>query len=311
MDELDGMTSAEATNDTIDTNTTEDMSSAENEMIDCIEEEEEEASNYDDYDDEDEEYDSDTWEAFRQKRTRKSYTVEEKLAIVSFAERSSNRAAGRKFELAEKNIRQWRKMKPTLLQMPRRATRRYTNQQSTSSGYLAIRQNAINDQRQYPQQVPTVCHQETQTDLERKTRRSYTVQEKLKVIEYAEQTSNRAAARLYNVDEKNIRDWRRIRPVLAEMPKESRSLRFGAQPHWPQLEEELTKFVLDNHANVNITVAVIRLKAKQLAEDVFNIPNFKATTSWAYRFLKRHNLPTTNMLLRTQAILPPVDSLLQ
>ncbi|CAG8465715.1 24355_t:CDS:1, partial [Gigaspora rosea] len=45
-------------------------------------------------------------------------------------------------------------------------------------------------------------------DLERKNR-SYTIAFKLETIKYAEDTSNRAAAKFYNVDRKRVQEWRK------------------------------------------------------------------------------------------------------
>lgn len=47
-----------------------------------------------------------------------SWTAEEKLKMVDFAEKFGNRAAGRRFNVGEGNIRNWRKQESELMAMP-------------------------------------------------------------------------------------------------------------------------------------------------------------------------------------------------
>lgn len=51
----------------------------------------------------------------------------------------------------------------------------------------------------------------------KKARKSYTVQQKLGMIEYAEQNSNREAARKFNLNESTIRCFRRQKEMLERM----------------------------------------------------------------------------------------------
>ena len=50
-------------------------------------------------------------------------------------------------------------------------------------------------------------------------RASYTAAFKLKVIETAEKCGNRAAGCEYSVNEKLVRDWRKKKPELEELPR--------------------------------------------------------------------------------------------
>ncbi|OOZ66168.1 hypothetical protein BOW47_12420, partial [Solemya velum gill symbiont] len=60
------------------------------------------------------------------KRKRSSYDAAFKLKAVEFAEENGNRAAGRKFDISEKLVRDWRKQKEELLEMPKtKRARRY------------------------------------------------------------------------------------------------------------------------------------------------------------------------------------------
>ena len=59
----------------------------------------------------------------------------------------------------------------------------------------------------------------------KRKRSSYTAQFKLKVISYAEETSNRAAAYKFSVSEKLVSDWRKAKASLEEEPKEKKARR--------------------------------------------------------------------------------------
>ena len=50
---------------------------------------------------------------------RQSYTTAEKLKVIQFAEQHGNCSAQREFDIAESNIRLWRRSKENLEKMPR------------------------------------------------------------------------------------------------------------------------------------------------------------------------------------------------
>lgn len=52
---------------------------------------------------------------------RSSYTVSFKLKAFDYAEKNSNQAAGREYEVNEKLVRDWRKRKDTLMKLPKTA----------------------------------------------------------------------------------------------------------------------------------------------------------------------------------------------
>ena len=53
----------------------------------------------------------------------------------------------------------------------------------------------------------------------RRKRSCYDAACKLKVVEFAEKYGNRAAEREYTISEKLVRDWRKAKESLLEMPK--------------------------------------------------------------------------------------------
>ena len=58
-------------------------------------------------------------------------------------------------------------------------------------------------------------------------KRSYDAAFKLKVIEFAEQNTNRGAGRKYGVDEKRVREWRKQKDQLANLNSKKRRLDGG------------------------------------------------------------------------------------
>lgn len=81
-----------------------------------------------------------------------------------------------------------------------------------------------------------------------KTRTSYTVAFKLKVIEHAMESNNCVAARGFGVNEKLVRDWPKLADKLQEQPRSKRALRF--QPaSFAEMEKDLNDWVLECRQN--------------------------------------------------------------
>ena len=71
---------------------------------------------------------------------------------------------------------------------------------------------------------------------------------KLKVVEFAKKTNNCAAAREFTISEKLVRDWRKAEVELRKMPK-TKCARRGGKAHRPELEDEVTDWVMENRQN--------------------------------------------------------------
>lgn len=56
-------------------------------------------------------------------------------------------------------------------------------------------------------------------------RQSYTVSDKLRIIQFAEQDGNRAAKREFGVSESNVRLWRKSKENLEKIPRLKRANR--------------------------------------------------------------------------------------
>ena len=122
-----------------------------------------------------------------------------------------------------------------------------------------------------------------------KTRQSYSVEKKLKIVEFAETNGNRAAGREFSFDESMVRKWRKMKNVLNKMNKEKRSLRRGLT-HWPELETELKEWVLQERAKERrVSTIDVKVKALKIAEER-HISDFKGTNKWCNKFMKRCDL---------------------
>lgn len=118
---------------------------------------------------------------------------------------------------------------------------------------------------------------------------SYTAEEKLKLIRYAEERGNRATGRMFNVCESNIRLWRKQKAYLLRQPLNKRADR-GNQARWPDLENELKSWMINTlKEKKKLTATDIRSQAIIMARNK-NIKDFTGSPSWFQRFAKRHRL---------------------
>ncbi|GFW08102.1 pogo transposable element with KRAB [Trichonephila clavipes] len=123
----------------------------------------------------------------------------------------------------------------------------------------------------------------------KRKRVSYTADFKLSTVEKANEVGNREAARLFNVDESNIRLWRRNKTNFENCDRRQTADRRG-KPHWPELEEEINNWILKERDDGKAVSTVnIRMKARVIAREM-NIVNFSGGPTWCYRFMKRSNL---------------------
>ncbi|KAJ1086507.1 hypothetical protein NDU88_004529 [Pleurodeles waltl] len=122
-------------------------------------------------------------------------------------------------------------------------------------------------------------------------RKKYEASFKLKVVNFAMEHNNCAAARQYGVTEKMVRDWKANEKALRSMPRGKCALRRGT-PHWPELEKHVADMVNEHRqSGYIVTRNQIRLFALQWAKSNPDHSNrFKATVSWCTRFFERHNL---------------------
>ena len=131
------------------------------------------------------------------------------------------------------------------------------------------------------------------TKLTTVKRQSYTVSDKLRIIQFAEQHGNRAAEREFGVSESNVRLWRKSKENLEKMPRLKRANR-GKKAAWPELEVDLLAWITEKRNNgLAILSSIVLLKALELAKnEKYGIPegHFKAGNHWCQRFMKRNGL---------------------
>lgn len=135
---------------------------------------------------------------------------------------------------------------------------------------------------------------QTSNDRVVMNRKSYTVEEKLKIISYAEEHNNRVTAREFNINESSVRCFRRQKEMLLKMNPQKKTNR-KAFPHWPKLEEELKEFVI-NHPIKHGTKAKLK-EIKQEAIEIaakHGIEGFNGSNSYIFKFMTRHQLPSAS-----------------
>lgn len=122
-------------------------------------------------------------------------------------------------------------------------------------------------------------------------RAKYTANFKLKVVAFAIENNNCAAARRFDVSEKLVRDWKKNKSTIENMPKKKCALR-GKPCQWPDLENVVKEWVFENRqSGYIVTKNSIRLFAHNWGKkNQKNSENFKATNSWCTRFMKRNEL---------------------
>ncbi|KAL7988948.1 hypothetical protein Chor_007867 [Crotalus horridus] len=140
-------------------------------------------------------------------------------------------------------------------------------------------------------------------------RKKYEASFKLKVVNFAMEHNNCAAARQYGVTEKMVRDWKANEKALKSMPRGKCALRRGTS-HWPELEKHVADMVNEHRQNgYVVTRNKIRLFALQWAKSNPDHSNrFKATVSWCTRFLGRHNMVLRQKTKIAQKLPADLDS---
>ena len=125
------------------------------------------------------------------------------------------------------------------------------------------------------------------TDNPTLKKRSFDAAFKLRVLEYAEKSSNREAGRKYKVDEKCVRYWKQQKNDLACIPTKKRIPGGGRKAKLPDMEEQLATWITDQRAhNLRVTRSGIQQKALQLD---LGEEEFTASRGWLEKFFRRYN----------------------
>ena len=120
-------------------------------------------------------------------------------------------------------------------------------------------------------------------------RRSFTAEYKLKVIRFAEEHSVREAVNQFGIEKQRIYSWNSLKQELSQISKKTRS-RNKRTAKWPELEEELLQFVLNQRQKgYQLSGVDLRTKGRQIAE-TRGIQDFAGTPHWCHSFMRRNGL---------------------
>ena len=98
-------------------------------------------------------------------------------------------------------------------------------------------------------------------------KRSHDAAFKLKVIEFAEQNTNRGAARRYGIDEKRVREWKKQKGQLGSLNSKKRRLDGGGRKAaLPDMEELVTWIESLRAQNLHVTRNNVQSKALELTQ---------------------------------------------
>lgn len=121
-------------------------------------------------------------------------------------------------------------------------------------------------------------------------RKSFTVAQKLDIVAYAEENSNRQAARHYDINESTVRCFRRQKAQLITMKPEKSTNRHGTV-YWPDLEEALKTWVKSQKDKPRIHQ--IQKEACVIAKSL-GYQNFSGSTSYIFKFMQRNGINSSS-----------------
>ena len=112
------------------------------------------------------------------------------------------------------------------------------------------------------------------------SRQSFRAADKIKVIKFAEAHGNRAAGREFDVNEANVRLWRRQKERLEKMPRSKKADRHGAAA-FPEMESQLIEWVHDRRQQgIDVSINEVLPKTLLLAKMLPGNETFKASHGW-------------------------------
>ncbi len=134
-------------------------------------------------------------------------------------------------------------------------------------------------------------------------RRTFTIEERIKCIQYAEESSNVKAAEKFNVDESTVRYWRsRKQEYTQNSNKNRKSLNTGRAPITINFEEKILEWILKSRKErkcVN-TRSIVNM-ARKMCESL-NLMPYPNQKMWCYRFMKRNNLKIRRITHLTKGV---------
>jgi hypothetical protein len=141
-------------------------------------------------------------------------------------------------------------------------------------------------------------NRKTHNRLPQKKRRQWNVREKLMIVHYFENNGSvRGTAKRFNIQPKQLRDWKNKKQNLLATSPHVIKLHPGKPAKYPKLEDDLFAWISEKRANGNaVTRKFITSKAISLSkspEFLINNPGivgFKFSSQWLDGFLGRYDL---------------------
>jgi transposase-like protein len=133
-----------------------------------------------------------------------------------------------------------------------------------------------------------------------KKRRQWNAREKLTIITYLEKhpsQSVRATATAFNIEPKQVRDWRNKKEELMQISPHIKRMNKGRSPKYPELEENIYNWIKNlRYEQKPVTRSMVQIKAKTLSQKspyntlYPNIIESKFSAKWIDGFMTRHKL---------------------
>lgn len=139
-------------------------------------------------------------------------------------------------------------------------------------------------------EMSAVERRATSVKIPKNVRNKYDASFKLKVIQHAESTSNREAAREFGMDESCIRRWRIDKDKLKKTNPKRCAFSGPKSGRFSNVENSVCEYVRDLRKNgLPVSREVLYMKALTTATEM-NIPRslFKASRGWINRVMKRN-----------------------
>ena len=240
---------------------------------------------------------------------RSVHSMDFKFYISELSLKYNNHNIAATFDLSLKQVKEWRKHNMLLRQAYYEKNIAIKEQLAKPSPDFKFSTSSVAFSGTEPEQYamdpqPPVCKSQqpapsdavkptSTSTMKTRKKSSYSSEYKLKAVAFAEISTNRAAAREFNVHEKRIREWRKNKEILMNSPKDCRRLKgAGRKPLLnQQIEEALYNWIITT-ANEKVAITKIELQQKALELSQKNIPEakFTASSAWVEGFLKRHSL---------------------
>ena len=119
----------------------------------------------------------------------------------------------------------------------------------------------------------------------------YTIEEKLRCIEFAEKNGIKNVSKLTGIDRKSLREWVKQRNKLKNIENKGKKFRLpggGAKPKTLIHEKYLVKFINDcMEKKINVDASFIINEICRIDPEMKKKTQ-KALRSWCHRFLKRN-----------------------